>query len=718
MLYVPDPVQPAGQPSGGSFIRTPTVSTSSASLLIKTRVKNDYAVAKTCVLKTTILSPANAVVATISTTQSIAAGASYLFVQNGTVSSPTLWSVANPARYTAVSEVSDNTTPVDTFTERFGIRSILFNTNGFFLNGTNVKLFGVNRHQMYPYIGGALPDNGQRREALLLKTMGCNYIRLSHYPQAPAFMDALDSLGIMAWEEVPTWQGGAVNTAWINRHHQNIIDMIRRDRNHPCILIWGVGINEGVDDQTFEGGCQAVAKSEDSTHYTSHGKNWNDPSDIAFDIYGGNRFYPNELPGSAASEGIGTGNLVGYVNSEYVGHTFTTGRFNPAHHQINQTARFEQQVTADRNAAWIAGGTGWCAFDYNSRAGWAASGVTIDGDNVPGQGISYHGVCDIFRIPKFSYYFHQAQSASDNYSGSVHPMVFIESFGDYAMPSTQTIKVQSNCDQVELFVNGVSLGTKSPDTQTPAVDGIPATTTNLAHPPFTFTNVAYSSPGTIRADGKIGGVVKATQTVYAQGTAAKIVLIPDADTVYADGADIVRVVVQVVDANNQVVNASTATVNVAASGAGKVICGSAGPVASGSVTLEAGQLAFLVQAGTSAGTIAVTATSGSLTQTQHTFVVPGQSVGVREPRLIPVSLDVAAMPAIRMEGRKIVFENLDMKIPSRIMLVSMDGRIAKALTSTGKTSAVFPVSLFPAGVYTAIVEVGSKNVRKNVVVLK
>jgi beta-galactosidase len=844
-LYIPDPVQPAGQPSGGTFIRTPSVSTGSASLLIKTVVKNEYAVVKLCGLKTTIIDNNNAAVATISSTHAIAAGGSYTFVQNGTVTGPSLWSPTNPVRYTAISEVSDSITPVDTFTARFGIRSILFNANGFFLNGQSLKLLGLNHHQTYPYIGGALPDNGQRRDAGVLKAMGCNYIRLSHYTQAPAFLDALDSLGIMAWEEVPTWQGANPTAAWINWHHQNIVDMIRRDRNHPSILLWGIGVNEGDNSAGFETPCQTLAKLEDSTHYTTAGRNYTDPSCNRFDIYGGNHFDPSWIPASAAAVGIGTGNLVGYVNSEYVGHTHITARWNPAQHQINQTNCFEAMIEVHNANNWISGGSGWCAFDYNSRLGSASRTEYVDGDSIPGNGVEYHGVCDLFRIPKFSYYFHQAQSAADGYNGSLHPMVFIESFGDYAMPSTQTIKVQSNCDSVELFVNNISQGKHAPDqsalnlTRWCACDGnanhwwmvdlgasynltgtqitweratatyaykietspnntawtlavdktgntgvnpqvendaitannvryVRVTVTSatadwasfydfeafsngvnvalnksatadcsqspnlpqnaldnngvpllLRHPPFTFSNINYSAPGTLRAEGTtVGGTVRATQTVYRQGTPSKILLIPDTDTLEPDGADVARVVVQVVDANNQVVRAASNVVNVSVIGVGKVICGSAGPVTSGSVTVEAGQLAFLLQAGTSAGTITVTATSGTLTQAQHTFVVATQTVRVKgSGNQLAISGDLF-IPAIKQEGRKIIFNNLDKNNPSRIMIVSLSGRVIENVQVTGRTCFMLKTSGYSRGVYVAVLKNGIHTVRKSVALLK
>jgi hypothetical protein len=289
-------------------------------------------------------------------------------------------------------------------------------------------------------------------------------------------------------------------------------------------------------------------------------------------------------------------------------------------------------------------------------------------------------------------------------------MVFIESFNEgYVMPSTQTFKIFSNCEQVELFVNGTSAGAQSPDTGT-----------SLAHPPFTFANVSYSSPGTLRADGKIGGVVVASQTLNRVGTRTKILLNSDTDTLFADGTDIARVVVTVADNNNRWSHADVSTVvSVSASGAGKVICGSAGPQASGSVTVEDGRLAFLVQAGLTAGTVTVTATSGTLTQAQKTITVVAQpTTGVNESGSGSIIRKSTLVPAIRCEGKFIVFESLDRSTPSQIMVVSLNGRILKSMNVAGNDHAIMQAGNLSEGIYTAVVKCGTQVVRKNVLLMK
>ena len=166
-VYIPDAVSDATAQGGGTFITTQGATTASASVKIKTVVKNENATAKSCVLKTTLYSENDGTPAgSATTTQSIPAGSVFTYTQNISVGSPTLWSPTSPFLYRAVSEVSDSATLVDTLSSRFGIRTIRFDrATGFYLNGQSVKLLGVNHHQMYPYIGNALPDRAQYREA-------------------------------------------------------------------------------------------------------------------------------------------------------------------------------------------------------------------------------------------------------------------------------------------------------------------------------------------------------------------------------------------------------------------------------------------------------------------------------------------------------------------------------------------------------------------------
>ena len=131
---------------------------------------------------------------------------------------------------------------------RIGFREASFQSDGFYLNGKRLQLFGLNRHQLYPYAGMAMPARVQRKDAEILKNeFNCNMVRCSHYPQSPAFLDACDELGLLVWEEAPGWHNVSVTPDWQNLVLQDVRDMVIRDRSRPSVVIWGTRLNETRD---------------------------------------------------------------------------------------------------------------------------------------------------------------------------------------------------------------------------------------------------------------------------------------------------------------------------------------------------------------------------------------------------------------------------------------------------------------------------------------
>ena len=165
---------------------------------------------------------------------------------------------------------------------RIGFREARFEVDGFFLNGKRLRLFGLDRHEVYPYVGFTMPDRVMRRDAEILRhEYNCNIVRCSHYPQSEAFLDACDELGLMVWEETPGW-GYLGDDAWKELVVQNVTDMILRDRNRACIVIWGVRVNESANDVPLYKRTTAIAKSLDGTRACSGSltssprKNWHE----------------------------------------------------------------------------------------------------------------------------------------------------------------------------------------------------------------------------------------------------------------------------------------------------------------------------------------------------------------------------------------------------------------------------------------------------------
>jgi hypothetical protein len=155
---------------------------------------------------------------------------------------PECWSPDKPRLLWAECILANNDKPIDIVRVRFGITRAEFRSDeGFFLDGTRVDLHGCNRHESIPGLGNALPDELHRADAQLLKDYGCNFVRLSHYPQHPAFLDACDELGILVYAEIATWKSVSSNRHWRRAARRQMRDLILRDRHHPSILVWGMG---------------------------------------------------------------------------------------------------------------------------------------------------------------------------------------------------------------------------------------------------------------------------------------------------------------------------------------------------------------------------------------------------------------------------------------------------------------------------------------------
>jgi len=581
----------------GVFVTTPAVSAGSATVNVKVGVKNDNATAKNVTVATTILDANNVTVGTAtSVAQNINASASALFNLTINVSSPRLWTPNTPSLYKVHNSIGDGAAAVDSVWTRIGIRSVEFNaTSGFILNGQPLKLIGVNRHTAWPFIGEAVPNTCHYREAKQIKSFGFNWVRLSHYPHDPEFLDALDELGIFALEEGPTWCHTGADPAWRTNLESAFRHMIRRDRNHPCIIIWNASINHQGCDATLH----AAAHQEDSSHYagrcTSTGLGVDCP--MCFNSY----------PGVAVATG-------GAVCIEHTGHLFPTSRSQGESRMITHAQWHWAITNLSRATASNSGIAAWAMYDYNSDYNSGVNGGNTD----PERNIVFHGQFDLYRIPKFSAFWYQAELTAT-------PMVFIANYWASGSP-TNPVTVFSNCDTVELIVNGTSRGRQGPLRNTE--------TNSLLHPPFQFANVTYAA-GTLTANGYSGGLLRATQTVRTPGAAAGLRIETDTDTLLADGVDLARIIVSVVDANGTVVPTATNQISASATGVGLII--SESPIAA-----VAGKIIFLARANLVGGTINVTVSSGTLTPASRTvYVIPLPSGTIREGW--PMKSSVAAI---------------------------------------------------------------------------
>lgn len=200
------------------------------------------------------------------------------------------WNTENPYMYRCtVRLLTAEGAELDKQETTFGFRTAEFKADGFYLNGRKTFLKGLNRHQSFPYIGYAAPEALQREDARILKhELSCNAVRTSHYPQSQHFIDECDRLGLLVFTELPGWQhiGG---DEWKNQACENLREMIMQYRNHPSIVLWGVRINESMDDDEFYARTNAIAHELDPSRQTS-GVRYIEQSHLLEDVYAYNDF--------------------------------------------------------------------------------------------------------------------------------------------------------------------------------------------------------------------------------------------------------------------------------------------------------------------------------------------------------------------------------------------------------------------------------------------
>ena len=408
------------------------------------------------------------------------------------VSSPRLWSPDAPHLYDLRLEIVREGRVVDQETHRIGIRHVeMSKEKGCLINGQPVRLVGSNRHMEYPYVGNALSNEAQWRDIYQIKMNGFNIVRLGHYPQDPSVLRACDELGVLAIEPIPGWQYFNKDSLFIGLTYRDIRHLIRRDRNHPSIIMWETTLNESWPPASWKDGAIRVAHEE----Y---------PGDQCFasgDAYG---YYGFDVCYNDWQEGFKRPNksdrpsfIREYYDYEFGGH-YSTSRISrkDGEKALLQNAwnaqwshnRYRKQYPATMGDAV------WSMYDYNRGCC----------DNV-----CYSGVADLFRIPKYSLHFFRTQLpvGTPLPGGRMKPEVFIASRWSEESRNTPSVLVYGNVDEVELFVNGRSIGRQQPDggvdtEYVQVADG--GNCRNLTHAPFTFKGVAWQS-GAVKAVGFRGG---------------------------------------------------------------------------------------------------------------------------------------------------------------------------------------------------------------------
>jgi beta-galactosidase len=509
----------------GTYV-TSTVAAGSTTVHAATDLRNDSDDSAECVVAQSILDGAGR---TISTARSapvrIDPWDEHTVPIDLAVRAPRLWSIDDPAMHTLVTTVEVAGREVDRYSTPFGIRTMRFDPDqGFLLNEKRVELKGTCNHQDHAGVGSALPDRLQSYRIERLKAMGSNAYRTSHNPPTPELLDACDRLGMLVLDENRTFSSEAEGMSQLER-------MIRRDRNHPSVFAWSLANEEGSDQGNDRGARMAstlrrLAHRLDPTRPVTAAMNgsWGKGFTLVVDVQGFNYFlgdidaihqqFPAKpLMGTEVASTLSTRGI--YANDKDRGYLSA--------YDVNKPgwgALAEEWWSYFDARPFLAGGFVWTGFDYR-------------GEPTPYKWpcISSHfGIMDTCGFPKDLFYYYQAWWGDK-------PVLHLFPHWNWAGREGEPIDVWAfgNVDEVELLVNGASLG-KLPMNRNSHV----------------AWKVPYA-PGKIEARGLKNGKVTITDVRETTGAPAAIVLRPDRNRINADGEDVVVLEVQVVDAAGRVV---------------------------------------------------------------------------------------------------------------------------------------------------------------------
>jgi beta-galactosidase len=543
----------------GTYITTPEISEQQARVVIKTKVRNTLGKDQPFILKTSVVNSDGKEITAIEE-KHIGPNASLSELEQSlVVNNPILWSIENPYMYRMIVKIICDGKEYDSYETTFGIRSFVFDTaKGFLLNGKQAKINGVCNHHDLGYLGAAINYRALQRQLEIMKSMGVNGIRTSHNPPAPELLDLCDHMGFIVMDEAfDMWKKGKTefdySLNWDKWHRQDLQDMVLRDRNHPSIFIWSIGneIIEQYDHTDSSGGiiarelCSIVRMLDGTRPILS---NCNDPSpdntilkNGSLDMIGFSYHTQNYADVSKNFPGKP------FIGSETVSALATRGSYDMPSDSIRRwPIRWDSVFTSGNSdltcssydncsAPWgstqeetwklvkklnfVSGQYIWTGFDYLGEPtpySWPARS-------------SYFGIVDLAGFPKDAFFMYQSEWTNK-------PVLHLFPHWNWNAGQTIDVWAYTNCEEVELFLNGVSQGIQKKDG-------------DKLHLVWRLTY----TPGTLKAVGRTGGKEILTQEIKTAGAPAKIVLEADRSIITTDGKDLSFVTVKVLDAQGTLV---------------------------------------------------------------------------------------------------------------------------------------------------------------------
>ena len=599
-VSITDAVDAGKVAGGGVFIHYDRISEKKADILIDTEVRNNGKRQRKVEVESSLVDATGTLIKRVVATVHLDAGQSKTVNQKMEVRQPHLWSPDSPYLYRVESRVKEGKNTLDGGITRAGIRKTDFKgKEGFWLNGKPFgQLIGANRHQDFAYVGNALPNSGQWRDAKKLRDAGCRIIRVAHYPQDPSFMDACDELGMFVIVATPGWQYWNKEPEFARLVHENTRQMIRRDRNHACVLMWEPILNETRYPLDFA--LEALQITKEEYPYPGrpvaaadvHSAGVEENYDV---VYG--------WPGDDEKTDFPEQCIFTREYGENVDDWYAHNNNNRASRSWGERPLLVQAFSLAksydemyRTTGKFIGGAQWHPFDHQR-------GYHPD----PYWG----GIFDAFRQPKYAYYMYRSQTAPDlNHPlAECGPVVYIAH--EMSQFSDADVVVFSNCDSVRLSVYD---GTKSWTLPVIHAKG------HMPNAPVVFKDVwnfweardySYVQKNwqkvNMLAEGIINGKVVCTQKKMPSRRSTKLRLRIDSQGVplVADGSDFVVVIAEVTDDNGNVRRLAKENIVFTIEGEGEII--GDGSINANPRTVEFGTAPVLVRSTSKAGKIRVKA---------------------------------------------------------------------------------------------------------------